>query len=337
MAGQEQVPSRQAASRAWVPMVVPAVNVNKVCLSGLKRDLPGRPDDRRGRSRNRGRCRHRVDDQRPVPRRGGAHRVPLRQHGTAGLDRRRWPVVRLRRLSDGPRNRALLGGFAEPGGPGRAGGSRHERAAAAIKEGRLADEIVPVTAPGRRGDPAVVEHDEGVRPETTVGSLGELRAAFDPEGTVTAGNASQLSDGASVIGPDVEGGGRASRGHAARRVRLLRHGGRSNSASLLHQPTAAIEAALNRTNLRVDDVDLFEINEAFAAVALASMDDLELPADVVERQRWGDRPRTPDRHERQSPGPDAASRAASPRRGTGAAALCGGGGQGDALVVRTVT
>ena len=212
----------------------------------------------------------------------------------------------------------------------------HERAAAAIKEGRLADEIAPVSIAQRRGDPIVVEHDEGVRPETTVESLSALRPAFDPQGTVTAGNASQLSDGASAIvlmsTAEVERRGVAPLGE------FVSYGmvAGPDSASLLHQPSGAIDAALTRAAWRVGDVDLFEINEAFAAVGLASMADLGISSDVVNVNGGAIALGHPIG---MSGNRLALTLLGELRRrggGTGAAALCGGGGQGDALIVRTV-
>ena len=105
----------------------------------------------------------------------------------------------------------------------------HERAAAAIKDGKFADEIVPVSVPQRKGDPLVVDTDEGVRPETTAESLGKLRPAFDKEGTITAGNASQISDGAAAVIVMSQGQGRGARALPSRRTGQLRAGGGSRS------------------------------------------------------------------------------------------------------------
>ena len=337
MAGQGQVPSRQAASRAGVPMVVPAVNVNKVCLSGLNAIYLADQMIAAGEAEivvAAG-----IESMTNAPYLAEGARTGYRYGNTELRDSivadGLWCAFDACLMGLGT-ERYSAGSLSREDQDALAALS-HERAAAAIKEGRLADEIVPVTAPGRRGDPAVVEHDEGVRPETTVGSLGELRPAFDPEGTVTAGNASQLSDGASAI--VLMSKAAAERRGVTPLGEFVSYGmvAGPDSASLLHQPSAAIEAALNRTNLRVDDVDLFEINEAFAAVALASMDDLSLPADVVNVNGGaialghpigmsGNRLALTLLHELRRRG-----------GGTGAAALCGGGGQGDALVVRTVT
>jgi acetyl-CoA C-acetyltransferase len=212
----------------------------------------------------------------------------------------------------------------------------NERAAAAIKEGRFDAEVVPVAVPQRKGDPILVETDEGVRPGTTMESLGALRPAFSTDGTITAGNASQISDGASAVIM-------MSKAEAERRgvqplgefVAFGMVAG-PDDASLLHQPSRAIQAALERAGLSITDVDLFEINEAFAAVGLASMAELGISDDVVNVNGGaialghpigmsGNRLALTLLHELR-------------RRGaaTGAAALCGGGGQGDALIVRAV-
>ncbi|MGH9133902.1 MAG: acetyl-CoA C-acyltransferase, partial [Ilumatobacteraceae bacterium] len=210
----------------------------------------------------------------------------------------------------------------------------NERAANAIKDGRFADEIVAVPIAQRKGDPILVEHDEGVRPGTTAESLGALRPAFDKNGTVTAGNASQLSDGASAVvmmSPAVA----ESRGVDAL-GEVVGYGmvAGPDSASLLHQPSGAISRALERAGLALADIDLFEINEAFAAVGIASARDLGIGEDVVNVNGGaialghpigmsGNRLALTLLHELKRRG-----------GGLGAAALCGGGGQGDALLVR---
>jgi acetyl-CoA C-acetyltransferase len=212
----------------------------------------------------------------------------------------------------------------------------HERAAAAIKDGRLEAEIVPVAVPQRKGDPLLVETDEGVRPGTTTDSLGSLRPAFDKEGTITAGNASQISDGGSAV--IVMSKAEAERRGVQPLGEVVAFGmvAGPDDSSLLHQPSGAIVAALDRAGMTLADVDLFEINEAFAAVGLASMADLGISDEVVNVNGGaialghpigmsGNRLALTLLHELQRRG-----------GGVGAAALCGGGGQGDALLVRTV-
>jgi acetyl-CoA C-acetyltransferase len=208
----------------------------------------------------------------------------------------------------------------------------HERAAAAIKEGRLADEIVPVEVPQRRGDPVVVDTDEGVRPGTTVESLSGLRPAFDKAGNITAGNASQISDGGAAV--IVASQAAAERLGAEPLGEVVGYGQVAGpDPSLLTQPSRAINAALEGAGKSVSDIALFELNEAFAAVGLASMADLGISDDVVNVNGGaialghpigmsGTRLALTLLHELHRRG-----------GGLGAAALCGGGGQGDALLV----
>jgi acetyl-CoA C-acetyltransferase len=210
----------------------------------------------------------------------------------------------------------------------------HERASAAMKEGRFAEELVPVEVPQRKGDPIVVDTDEGVRPGTSPDSLGKLRPAFEADGTITAGNASQISDGGAAVivmsRREAERRGVTPLGEVAGYGQVA-----GPDASLLTQPSRAINRALEKAGKRVGDVDLFEINEAFAAVGLASMDDLGIGADVVNVNGGaialghpigmsGARLALTLLHELKRRG-----------GGLGAAALCGGGGQGDALLVTT--
>ena len=199
MAGQGQVPSRQAAVKAGIPMRVPAVNVNKVCLSGLnaiyladQMIVAGEADVVVAAGiESMTNAPYLADGARRGFRYGNAE---LRDSIIAdGL----WCAFDACLMGLGT-DRYAAGSISRDEQDAFAALS-HERAAAAIKEGRLAEEIAPVSIAQRRGDAIVIEHDEGVRPETTVESLGALRPAFDPEGTVTAGNASQLSDGASAI------------------------------------------------------------------------------------------------------------------------------------------
>jgi acetyl-CoA C-acetyltransferase len=212
----------------------------------------------------------------------------------------------------------------------------HTRAAAAIAAGRLADEVVPVKVPHRKGDPVVLKDDEGVRATTTLESLGALRPAFDKNGTVTAGNASQISDGGSAV--VVMSRHEAERRGIAPLGEVVSYGMVSgpDSASLLHQPSRAITHALAKAKLNLDDLSLIEINEAFAAVGIASMRELGVSDEIVNVNGGaialghpigmsGNRLALTLLHELRRRG-----------GGVGAAALCGGGGQGDALIVRTV-
>jgi acetyl-CoA C-acetyltransferase len=208
----------------------------------------------------------------------------------------------------------------------------HERAAAAIKEGRFADEIVPVEVPQRKGDPMVVDTDEGVRPGTTAESLGKLRPAFDKSGNITAGNASQISDGAAAV--IVTSKAVADRLGAEPLGEVLGYGQVAGpDPSLLNQPSRAIMAAAEASGKAVTDIDLFELNEAFAAVGLASMDELGITDEVANVNGGaialghpigmsGTRVALTLLHELKRRG-----------GGLGAAGLCGGGGQGDAILL----
>jgi acetyl-CoA C-acetyltransferase len=212
----------------------------------------------------------------------------------------------------------------------------HERAAAAIKEGRLGDEITPVSVPQRKGDPVVVDTDEGVRPGTTAESLGALKPAFDKSGTITAGNASQISDGGAAV--VVTSRAKAESLGVTPLGEVVSYGQVAGpNASLLHQPSAAAIAALDKVGKKPSDAALYEINEAFAAVGLASMRDLGIGEDVTNVNGGaialghpigmsGTRLALTILHELRRRG-----------GGLGVACLCGGGGQGDALVVQTLS
>ncbi|MDQ1444521.1 MAG: acetyl-CoA C-acetyltransferase, partial [Acidimicrobiaceae bacterium] len=211
----------------------------------------------------------------------------------------------------------------------------HDRAAAAIKDGRFADEITPVSVPQRKGDPIVIDSDEGVRPGTTAESLGNLRPAFSKEGTITAGNASQISDGGAAM--VVMSKAAAERLGATPMAELIGYGMVSGpDPSLMLQPAHAIKQALVKANKQVSDLDLFEINEAFAAVGLASMADLGISDEICNVNGGA----ISLGHPIGMSGTRLAITILNELRrrggGTGVAALCGGGGQGDAAVLRTL-
>lgn len=333
MAGQGQVPSRQAAVGAGIPMSVPSVNVNKVCLSGLNTIYLADQMIAAGDA--------------DIVVAGGMESMtnaPYLADGARGGFRYGDTALRDAIIADGlwcAFDECLMGLGTDNYNAGSAtrhqqdefAALSHERAAAATKEGRLADEIVAVTIPQRKGEPIVIEHDEGVRPGTTAESLGTLRAAFAKDGTITAGNASQLSDGASAV---VVMSKKAADARGVTPLgEVVAYGmvAGPDSASLLHQPSAAIRAAAGRAGIDVGDLDLFEINEAFAAVGIASMADLAITGDVTNVNGGaialghpigmsGNRLALTLLHELRRRG-----------GGTGVAALCGGGGQGDALIV----
>ncbi len=210
----------------------------------------------------------------------------------------------------------------------------HERAAKAIKDGVFASEIAAVSIPQRKGDPVVFSEDEGVRPGTDADSLGTLKPVFVADGTVTAGNASQLSDGASAM--VLASAAAAERLGATPLAEIIAYGqvAGPDNCSLLRQPSTAILSALGRAGLGVADIDLYEMNEAFSAVALGAMEHLGVSDDVVNVNGGaialghplgmsGNRITLTLAHELRRRG-----------GGVGAAALCGGGGQGDAILIR---
>jgi acetyl-CoA C-acetyltransferase len=209
----------------------------------------------------------------------------------------------------------------------------HERAAVAQKEGRFADEITPVAIPQRKGDPIVVETDEGVRPETTAESLAALKPAFAPDGSITAGNASQISDGGAAV--IVTSRSKAEELGLTPVAELVSFGMVAGpDTSLLRQPSRAIKRALEPIDKTVADLDLVEINEAFAAVGLASMKDLGVTDDIVNVNGGA----IALGHPIGMSGTRVLLTLVNELRrrggGLGAAALCGGGGQGDAAIVK---
>ena len=335
-AGQGQITARQAAVKGGIPMIVPATTVNKVCLSGLNTihlaDLMIRAGEASivvaGGMESMtnapyllpgARAGYRMGDQKVVDSMMFDGLFCAFDQVAMGAGTERYS-----RASEISRDRqdALAA-------------ASHERAAAAIKEGRLAEEIVAVPVPQRKGDPVLVDTDEGVRPETTVESLGALRPAFDKEGTITAGNASQISDGGAAV--IVMSRDRADELGITPIGEIVGYGQVAGpDASLLTQPSRAIKDALGRSGLGVGDVDLFELNEAFAAVGVASMDDLGISADIVNVNGGA----IALGHPVGMSGTRVALTALLElrRRGGGlaAVALCGGGGQGDAALLRTI-
>ena len=211
----------------------------------------------------------------------------------------------------------------------------HERAANAQKEGRFADEITPVSIPQRKGDPLVIDSDEGVRPGTTAESLSGLRPAFSKDGTITAGNASQISDGGAAV--IMTSKAKAEELGVTPLAELIGYGMVAGpDPSLLTQPSRSIKRALAGVDMNVKDVDLFELHEAFAAVGLASMQDLGISDDIVNVNGGA----IALGHPVGMSGTRVVITLINELRrrggGVGAAALCGGGGQGDAALVRTL-
>ncbi|MFM2070297.1 MAG: hypothetical protein RLZZ623_560 [Actinomycetota bacterium] len=336
MAGQGQVPSRQAAVKAGIPMSVPSVNINKVCLSGLNTIYLADQMIAAGEA--------------DIVVAGGMESMtnaPYLAQGARGGFRYGNTELADAIIKDGlwcAFDACLMGlGTERYVGDGitreqqdEVAMKSNERAANAIKTGFFAEEIVPVSIPQRKGEPILVETDEGVRPGTTMESLATLKPAFDKAGTITAANASQISDGGSAVVMMSEKAVNARGVSPLGQVVSYGMVAGPDNASLLHQPSRAILKALARAGLSVTDVDLFEINEAFAAVGIASMAELGISDEIVNVNGGaialghpigmsGNRLALTVLHELRRRG-----------GGTGAVALCGGGGQGDALVVRSV-
>ena len=335
-AGQGQVPSRQAAVKAGIPMSVPSLNINKVCLSGLNSIHLADQMIRAGEADIvvAGGMESMTNAPYLAPGARGGFRYGNTELADAIVKDGLWCAFDV----------CLMGTGTEQYNAG--GISRDEqddlamksnlRAAAAIAAGRLAEEIVAVEIPQRKGDPVVVQDDEGVRANTTMDSLGSLKPAFTKDGTITAANASQISDGASAVVVMSEKAVQARGVQPLGQIVSYGMVAGPDNASLLHQPSRAIHAALGRAGLTIGDISLFEINEAFAAVGIASMRELGISDEIVNVNGGaialghpigmsGNRLALTLLHELRRRG-----------GGTGAAALCGGGGQGDAIVVRTV-
>jgi acetyl-CoA C-acetyltransferase len=334
-AGVGPNPARLAAASGGIPMRVPATTVNKLCLSGLTAIAQGAAQIAAGYS--------------DVVVAGGTESMTNAPHLLPGS--RAGFKYGDATLADALDSDGLVCGFDgismgaatekyQTGlGISRAeqdafAAESHARAAAAIKDGRLAEEIVPVTVPGRRGAVVTVEQDEGVRPETTAEKLAGLKAAFAENGAITAGSASQLSDGACAV--VLMSDARAAELGLTPLASIGAYGTVAGpDPSLLFQPAGAIRDAIRRDgSLTVEDLDLLEINEAFAAVALASVRDLGVSPDRVNVNGGAIALGHPVG---MSGARLTLTLALELRRrggGTGAAALCGGGGQGDALILR---
>jgi acetyl-CoA C-acetyltransferase len=333
-AGAGQITARQAAIEAGIPQEVPAITINKVCLSGINAIALADQLIRAGEvevvvaggMESMSQAPYLVPEARFGARMGNSQMIDSMVHD--GL----WSTFTGQHMGESSDevNRELeIGRDEQDAWAARS----HQRAERAWASGVLAQEVIPVALAQRRGEAVKVERDEGVRPGTTVEALGKLQPAFRDDGTITAGNASQISDGAAAV--VVMSSERARRLDVAPLVEVVAHGMSADRYSWLHTvPALALSNALKKAGLDVSDLDLVEINEAFAAVALNATRMLELDEDRVNVNGGavalghpigasGARLVLTVAHELK-------------RRGlrTGAAALCGGGGQGDALIVK---
>jgi acetyl-CoA C-acetyltransferase len=336
-AGSGQMPARQAAAKAGIPMTVPAMTLNKVCLSGIDAiylaDQMIQAGDAEvvvaGGMESMTQAPYLLLNAREGYRMGNGELVDSMV--SDGL----WCAFDAVHMGAGTeRYTGELGGITREAQDDLAAQS-HERAANAIKDGRFAEEIAPVAIPQRKGDPVIFDTDEGVRPGTTNESLGALRPAFAKDGTITAGNASQISDGgAAVVVTSIAKAEELGLTPIAELVSFGLVAG--PDPSLLQQPSRAIKRALEPIDVKVSDIDLFELNEAFAAVGIASMRDLGISDDIVNVNGGA----IALGHPIGMSGARVVITLINELRrrggGLGAAALCGGGGQGEAAIVRTL-
>ncbi|HVV18091.1 MAG TPA: acetyl-CoA C-acetyltransferase [Pseudonocardiaceae bacterium] len=333
-AGAGQIPARQAAVAAGIPMDVPALTVNKVCLSGLDAIALADQLIRAGEF--------------DIVVAGGQESMTQAPHllpkSRSGF---KYGDVQLvdHMAYDGlfcAFDQVAMGASTEKYNS-RYGVTReeqdefsarsHQRAAAAIKNGLFAHEIAPVTIPRRKGDPVVVDTDEGVRPDTTVEGLAKLRPAFASDGTITAGSASQISDGAAAV--VVMSKAKAEELGLSWIAEIGAHGVVAGpDASLHEQPSNAIKAACAKEGIDVADLDLIEINEAFAAVGVVSTKQLGVSPDKVNVNGGAIALGHPIGMSGARLALHLALELGRRGGGVGAAALCGGGGQGDALILR---
>ena len=333
-AGGGQITARQAAAGAGIPMSTPALTVNKVCLSGLDAIALADQLIRAGEF--------------DIVVAGGMESMTNAPHLLMGSragykygDVTMVDHTALDGLTDAFEHRSM--GESTDAGNAKRGISRadqdafgarsHQLAAAAQKNGAFAEEIAPVSIPTRKGDPVVVSEDEGVRPDTTPETLAKLRPAFSADGTITAGTSSPISDGAAAV--VVMSRAKAEELGLTWIAEIGAHGNVAGPDNSLHsQPANAIKHALGKTGLTVADLDLIEINEAFASVGIQSMQDLGVSQDIVNVNGGAIALGHPIG---MSGARLVLTLALELRRrggGTGAAALCGGGGQGDALIIK---
>ncbi|WNI29170.1 acetyl-CoA C-acetyltransferase [Streptomyces sp. ITFR-6] len=333
-AGAGQIPARQAAVKAGIPMNVPALTVNKVCLSGL--DAIALADQLiragefdivvAGGQESMTNAPHLLPKSREGHKYGAIEMLDSMAYD--GLTDA-YENIPMGESTEKHNTRLGLDRAAQD----EIGAQSHQRAAAAQKNGLFEAEITPVEIPQRKGDPVLFAKDEGIRPETTAESLGKLRPAFAKDGTITAGTSSQISDGAAAVVVMSK-----AKAEALGLDWIAEIGAHGNVAgpdnSLQSQPSNAIRHALKKEGIGVEDLDLIEINEAFAAVAVQSMKDLGVTSEKVNVNGGAIALGHPIGMSGARVVLHLALELKRRGGGTGAAALCGGGGQGDALILR---
>ena len=334
-AGEGQIPARQAATKAGIPMSVPALSINKVCLSGL--DAIALADQLiragefeivvAGGQESMTNAPHLLEKSRDGFKYGN---VTLRDH----MDYDALSDVFTKQGMGGLTDAANVGDYAATREEQDAVSARsHQNAAKAWKDGFFDDEVVAVSIPQRKGDPVEFKADEGIRADTTPDSLAGLRPAFNKEGTITAGSASQISDGACAV--VVMSKAKAEELRLTWLAEIGAHGNVAGPDSVLQQqPAEAIKHACAKEGIDPKDLDLIEINEAFAAVGISSTKALGVDPEIVNPNGGA----IAMGHPLGMSGARVVLTLANELKrrggGVGAAALCGGGGQGDALIVR---
>jgi acetyl-CoA C-acetyltransferase len=336
-AGSGQITARQAAVNGGIPMSVPAMTINKVCLSGINAVYLADQMIRNGDAEVvvAGGMESMTNAPYLLPGARAGYRMGNNEVVDSMINDGLWCAFDAVHMGAGTENYVGQVGNITRAEQDEAAARSHERAAAAQKDGRFADEIAPVSIKQRKGDPLVVDTDEGVRPGTTAESLAGLRPAFSKDGTITAGNASQISDGGAAI--VMTSRAKAEELGVTPLAELIGYGMVAGpDTSLLHQPSRSIKRALEANDMTPSDVDLFELNEAFAAVGIASMRDLGIKDDIVNVNGGA----IALGHPVGMSGARVVLTIINELRrrggGVGAAALCGGGGQGDAAIVRTL-
>lgn len=333
-AGAGQIPARQAAVKAGIPLSVPALTVNKVCLSGL--DAIALADQLiragefdvvvAGGQESMTNAPHLLPRSREGHKYGAIEMLDSMAYD--GLTDA-YENIPMGESTEKHNTRLGLARAAQD----EIGALSHQRAAAAQKNGLFEAEITPVEIPQRKGEPVLFSKDEGIRPETTTESLAKLRPAFAKDGTITAGTSSQISDGAAAVVVMSK-----AKAEALGLDWIAEIGAHGNVAgpdnSLQSQPSGAIRHALRKEGIGVEDLDLIEINEAFAAVAVQSMKDLGVTSDKVNVNGGAIALGHPIGMSGARVVLHLALELKRRGGGTGAAALCGGGGQGDALIIR---
>jgi acetyl-CoA C-acetyltransferase len=334
-AGTGQITARQAAVKGGVPMNVPSITINKVCLSGMNAIALADQLIRAGE--------HEIvvaggmESMTQAP-----HLLPKSREGfkygdTALVDSMAYDAL-YDQFTDQP-----MGGLTESCNIAGARLTReeqdafsarsHQLAATAWKNGVFDDEVVPVEIPQRKGDPIVVSQDEGIRGDTTVESLAKLRPAFSKDGTITAGSSSQISDGACAV--VVMSKAKAEELGLEWLAEIGASGQVAGPDSTLQtQPANAIRKAVEKEGISVSDLDLVELNEAFAAVGIVSARELGIPEEKVNVNGGAIALGHPVGMSGARIVLHLALELKRRGGGTGAAALCGGGGQGDALIIR---